>query len=48
MPLPRVDRPERISPQPADDFNAASKEIQQAFKGLGYSDDSDIDLVQNG
>jgi tetratricopeptide (TPR) repeat protein len=30
----------------ADELAAISKEIQQAFKGLGYSDDTDIDLVQ--
>ncbi len=29
-----------------DELSAISKEIQQTVKGLGYSDDTDIDLVQ--
>jgi tetratricopeptide (TPR) repeat protein len=38
--------PAKDSSSAADEFAAISKDIQQAVKGLGYSGDVDIDLVQ--
>ncbi len=38
--------PAKSPPSAADELTAISKEIQQIVKGLGYFDDTDIDLVQ--
>jgi tetratricopeptide (TPR) repeat protein len=38
--------PAKGSSSAADELAAISKEIQQIFKGLGYSGDTDMDLVQ--
>jgi tetratricopeptide (TPR) repeat protein len=38
--------PGKDAPSAADEFNSVSKEIHQSIKGLGYSGNVDIDLVQ--
>jgi tetratricopeptide (TPR) repeat protein len=38
--------PAKASVSAGDELAAVSKEIQQTVKGLGYSDDTDIELVQ--
>ena len=38
--------PAKASTPAADELPAISKEIQQLVKGLGYTDNTDIDLVQ--